>query len=104
MTKTRAAMRDRSGVGVSNSTTKTGIKRIRVSVTKFGRLSDSCPTDLHAASTRFIVDLFLYLIAESSVGTLSQDAQNVRPARPQVSRNRGRTLEGYVEDFDEPRT
>ena len=34
----------------------------------------------------------------------SQDAQNGRPARPQASRNRRRTLQGYVEDFDEPRT
>jgi hypothetical protein len=33
-----------------------------------------------------------------------QDAQKGRPARPQASRNRRRTLGGYVEDFDEPRT
>ena len=33
-----------------------------------------------------------------------QDAQKGCPARPQVSRNRRRTLGGYVEDFDEPRT
>ena len=36
--------------------------------------------------------------------TLLQDAQKVRPARPQASRNRRRTLKGYVEDFDELRT
>ena len=35
---------------------------------------------------------------------LPQDAQKGRPARPQASRNRRRTLLGYVEDFDEPRT
>jgi hypothetical protein len=33
-----------------------------------------------------------------------QDAQKGRPARPQANRNRRRTLGGYVEDFDEPRT
>ena len=33
-----------------------------------------------------------------------QDAQKARPARPQGSRNRRRTLWGYVEDFDDPRT
>jgi hypothetical protein len=33
-----------------------------------------------------------------------QDAQKGRPARPQASRNRRRTLGGFVEDFEEPRT
>jgi hypothetical protein len=33
-----------------------------------------------------------------------QDAQKGRSARPQANRNRKRTLKGYVEDFDEPRT
>ncbi len=37
-------------------------------------------------------------------GGFPQDAQKVLPARPQASRNRRRTLCGYVEDFDEPRT
>jgi len=37
-------------------------------------------------------------------GGFPQDAQKGRPARPQASRNRRRTLGGYVEDFDEPRT
>ena len=36
--------------------------------------------------------------------TLLQDAQKGRSARPQANRNRRRTLGGYVEDFDEPRT
>ncbi len=36
--------------------------------------------------------------------TFLQDDQNGRPARPQASRSRRRTLRGYVEDFDEPRT
>jgi hypothetical protein len=35
--------------------------------------------------------------------TIQQDAQKDRPARPQVTRNRRRTLKGYVEDFDESR-
>jgi hypothetical protein len=34
----------------------------------------------------------------------AKDAQKDRPARPQASRNRRRTLLGYVEDFGEPRT
>ena len=34
----------------------------------------------------------------------SQDAQKVRPARPQASRRPEAYPQGYVEDFDEPRT
>ncbi|ULA61498.1 MAG: hypothetical protein LZF60_340038 [Nitrospira sp.] len=33
-----------------------------------------------------------------------KDVQNGRPARPQAKQNRRRTPQGYVEDFDEPRT
>src|SRR6476646_3842477 len=57
-------MRDRSGVGVTNSSTNTGIKRMRVRVMRFGRLSDSCPTDLHAASTRFISNPLRYPVSK----------------------------------------
>jgi hypothetical protein len=49
--------------------------------------------------------------ARTSIGThvgqqesIAKDAQKDRPARPQASRNRRRTLLGYVEDFGEPRT
>ena len=39
-----------------------------------------------------------------SMSIWPQDAQKGRSARPQASRNRRRTLRGYVEDFDESRT
>src|SRR5581483_2234965 len=39
MTNTTAAAMDRAGVGTENSRTKTGIKRIRPSVSRFGRLT-----------------------------------------------------------------
>ena len=38
------------------------------------------------------------------MGASLTDAQKVRPARPQASRNRRRALQGHVEDFDELRT
>jgi hypothetical protein len=39
-----------------------------------------------------------------AIGHGPQGAQKDCPARPQASRNRRRTLVGYVEDFDKPRT
>ena len=53
-TKTNAALNERSGVGVKNSITNTGISKIRTSVMKLGKFKDSCPTAFHASRTRFM--------------------------------------------------
>src|SRR6185295_13153067 len=65
------------------------------------RIATLCHEVAVSTASTFIVAARL---PKNYVGTVPQNAQTVRPARPQASRNRKRTLWGYVEDFDEPRT